>query len=54
MSGTVAYQPSSEFPYDLPGQLALLPDDIRQSDGRFRLKGMNTGRLTFGFFFFRN
>ena len=46
MSGTVAYQPSSEFPHDLPGQLALLPDDIRQSDGRFRLKGMNTGRLT--------
>lgn len=45
MSATVAYKLSSAFPYTVPERLALLPDDIRQSDGSFRIRGMTTGRV---------
>ena len=45
MNATAAYSLANRSADDLPSRLALLPSDIRQDDGAFRIRGVNTGRL---------
>lgn len=45
MITTAANRLANPSAHDVPPRLALLPVDIEQDDGAFRIRGMNTGRL---------